>query len=263
MSTIDRQKLEKGLIADRANAKYSDDEMRQGRSVPPLPGEPPPTPPEAAAAAAPPSDKAPAAPAAQTRHSPPVRGSAQAPQELSLTTPSVHALPQGEAPHAPPSAPLGVGAKAAQKPAPSAPAPAPPQQQLAMAPSPVPRDARAAPPAVMSGKGAAVTLTAAEIGFTADGSLSGDDRKRLADVAAMVKQGGGKVRIIGYGRQGRGADAVQQELESFNAALDRANAAAQALAKLGVSANQITVQVEPELVNGGLQAGRAEVLLDY
>ena len=115
----------------------------------------------------------------------------------------------------------------------------------------------------MLSKGASVTMAAAEIGFAADGALSADDRKRLADVAGMLKDGGGKVRIIGYGREGRGPDAVQQELASFDMALDRANAAAQALAKLGVPASRITVQVAPELRDGGLEAGRAEVLLEY
>jgi outer membrane protein OmpA-like peptidoglycan-associated protein len=267
LSTVDRKNLEKGLIADRANARYSDDELRQGHSVPPLPGEPPPAVQDTAPAAAtvPPSDGAPsAAAAAAPRHNPPVRGSEQAPQESSLTTPAVHSLPQGEAPHRPPPPPRGVAseaARSAQKEAPVA-----PQPQSALAP-PRPATANAVtaalPPAAMRGNGAAVTLAAAEIGFAADGSLSSDDRKRLADVAEMAKDGDAKVRIIGYGRQGRGPDAVQQELASFDAALDRANAAAQALAKLGVPASRITVQVAPELRDGGLAAGRAEVLIEY
>ncbi len=276
LSTVDRQKLEKGLIADRANAKYSDDALRQGHAVPPLPGEPPAaaqdtvpvanaapsTETASTASAAPSSGAAPNAAGAApgtARRNPSVRGSEPAPQESSLTTPSVHSLPQGEAPHQAPPPPPGVGPKPA-KGGPKGASPAP-SQQMAMAASPALPSAL--PPAVMRGKGASVTLAAAELGFTADGSLSGDDRKRLADVAGMVKDGGGTVRIIGYGRKGDGPDAVQQELASFDAALDRANAAARELAKLGVQASQITVQVAPELRDGGLEAGRAEILLEY
>ena len=38
MSTAEREKMAKTLAADRANALYSDEEVRQGRPVPPLPG---------------------------------------------------------------------------------------------------------------------------------------------------------------------------------------------------------------------------------
>src|SRR5215469_3797030 len=109
LSAAEREKLQKGLIADRSNARYSDEELRQGRTVPPLPGEPP-----APAAAATPAGATPEAPQAAAtgsgeappvasggapRRTPPTRGSATAPQESALVTPAVRSTPAGEPPH--------------------------------------------------------------------------------------------------------------------------------------------------------------------
>lgn len=256
-SSVDREKLRKGLAADRTNAQYSDDELRQGRPVPPLPGEAPVV--EAAPAA---TGVVPAAVSSGgAKHVPPVKGTEPPPRESPLTTPSVRAdLPAGDAVRRAPPLPPGLAP------------PQPPQKpaQLAALP-PLPRDSGlarpAAPLSIMrapGGKNSAVTLEAAEISFTADGgTLGADDNQRLAEVAKLYKKDGGSLRVIGYGRQGYGADAAQQELKSFGEALDRAGAVAQALAKLGVPSGRITVQVAPELVGGGLEAGRAEVLVDY
>jgi outer membrane protein OmpA-like peptidoglycan-associated protein len=283
MSTIDREKLQKGLVADRTNAQYSEDELRQGRPVPPLPGEAPAaqagsdsSPGKAAQAG---SDSSPAAagtaaatPAAgKTKRPAAVKGAEQPPRESPLVTPTVsNTPPQGDVPHRAPPVPPGVGS---QRPQPQ-PQPQPqqqPQQQLAAAPTlPSPRDVApdrpAAEPAIMRaprGKGPAVTLAGAEISFAADGrTLSADDNRRLAEVAKTYRQGAGSLRVIGYGRQGHGADAAQQ-VESFGEAMDRAGTVAQALAKLGVPAGRITIQTAPELIGGGLAAGRAEVLVEY
>ena len=35
LSAAEREKLQKGLVSDRANARYSDEELRHGRTVPP------------------------------------------------------------------------------------------------------------------------------------------------------------------------------------------------------------------------------------
>lgn len=114
------------------------------------------------------------------------------------------------------------------------------------------------------GRAPSMTLQAAEIAFAGDGSaLSAEDNQHLVEVAKLQKQGGGSLRIIGYARRAYGADAARDQLQSFGVALDRANAVAQALAKLGVPANRITVQAEPEDAMGGSSTGQAEVLLDY
>jgi outer membrane protein OmpA-like peptidoglycan-associated protein len=274
LSTVDREKLQKGLVADRANAKYSDEELHAGHAVPPLPGEPPK--PEEVASAAPMAGAAEPPAAAQTpapapagagnRKGPPAKGSAQPPQESSLASPSVRSLPQGEAPHAPPPPPADVpqSAQAAQP-------PATPRQQAALPPPalPAPRAAAgAAPrPPVMTaprGRGAAITLAAAELTFAADGkTLTPEDNRELAEVARLYKEGGGRLRIIGYGRPGQRPDAAAQELAGFDAALDRANAAAQALAKLGVPASRITIQAAPAFAAAGPAEGQVEVLLEY
>jgi outer membrane protein OmpA-like peptidoglycan-associated protein len=260
MSAIDRDKLEKGLVADRTNAKYSDDELRQGRSVPPLPGEAPAVAPDSALAAAIPGGGQGAATAAGgPRRASSAPGSEQVPQESPLTTPAAHATPTGDTPRLPPPSPT-QGRQAEQA------SSAPPQ--LAMALPSLPRDRPASLPAIMQspsgGKGSNIMIEAAEIGFVADGTvLSAEDNEHLAEVVRMYRQGGARLRVVGYGGRGTGAAAAQQELISFGTALDRANAVAQALTKLGVPAGHITVQAAPEPSDSGPEAGRAAVLLEY
>jgi len=60
---------------------------------------------------------------------------------------------------------------------------------------------------------------------------------------------------------GAGSDPVQQQVSSLDLALDRANAVAQALAQMGVPANQISVEAAP--TRGGNDVARAEVFMEY
>ena len=249
MSTAEREKIAKTLAADRANALYSDEQVRQGNPVPPLPGEAPP------GIDAGPTSRAPSPPgapihaaAAEPRVSPPVTGAVPAPQESPLTTPTVRSEPQGEAPLAAPAAPAGTSAPR-QKPKP----PPPGQQESALSPRQEVATAAATGPApIMRGTRAAVTVTAAEIDFTGDGqTLSARDGARLAEVAELFKRNGGSLRVIGHGG-GAG------DIASFDEALDRANAVAQALAKLGIPTSRITVQTAAAAGRAG-----AEVLVDY
>ena len=276
LSAAEREKLQKGLIADRANARYSDEELRQGRAVPPLPGEPP-----AAATAAPPAgatpeaaqapatgsgEAPPATSGAAPRRTPPTRNSATAPQESPLVTPAVRSTPAGEAAHAPPPAPPG-----AQQPPPKAQGQGQPSasRQLALVAPPSPPAAPATPsrPAVMRGptdRRANVVLQAAEISFSGDSTnLADEDNRHLAEVAKLAKNADARLRVIGYMRPASGGDAAQRELQAFGTALDRANAVAQALTKLDVAANRITVQAAPELATAKSDAARVEVFLEY
>lgn len=295
MSSVDLEKLQQGLAADRKNAEYSDQEVRQGHQVPPLPGTAPaaeavlaqngaaapgqaPSPAAPAAssqpAAAPgqaaaPSQAAPAGQAAAPVHGTPTKGSAAPPQESSLAPPSVRSVPQGEMPSAAPP-PTGVqparqqaalpaaAASSARPPAPASAAAAP----LLTAPPPEP----AVEPAVMRAPhrhGTAVTLEAAQIGFAGGGkTLGAQDSQRLAEVARLQKEGGGSLRVIAYSG-GSGAASAEAQLDSFGEALDRANVIAQALTRLGVPAGRITVQAAPEQLGGGVAAGQAVILLDY
>ncbi|HUH84964.1 MAG TPA: OmpA family protein [Stellaceae bacterium] len=249
MSTAEREKMAKTLAADRANALYSDEQVRQGNPPPPLPGEAP------AGIDAGPISRPPAAPgsaaptaAAEPRVSPPTKGSAPAPQESPLTTPAVRSEPQGEAPLAAPPAPAGTTA-----PPQPAKLPSSGQQQAALSPRQDFATAAATGPApIMRDPRAAVTVTAAEIDFAGDGrTLSAQDGTRLAAVVQLYKQSGGSLRVIGHGG-GAG------NIASFDEALDRANAVAQALAKAGIPPNRITVQTAAEAGRAG-----AEVLVDY
>lgn len=91
--------------------------------------------------------------------------------------------------------------------------------------------------------------------------LSPEDNQRLPAVLKLYQESGGTLRVVGYGRRGYGPDAAQQELQSFSRAIDRANAVAQALTKLGVPANSIVVQAAP--IGDGLGEDRAEILLEH
>jgi outer membrane protein OmpA-like peptidoglycan-associated protein len=132
-----------------------------------------------------------------------------------------------------------------------------------------PLEARAAPPPPAiaaapprSGKGVPRSKQVAEIEFVkGETRLTAEDNQRLPAVIRLYQANGGTIRVVGYGRRGYGADAAQQELQSFSRAIDRANAVAQALGKLGVPANSIIVQAAP--VGDGLGEDRAEILLDY
>jgi outer membrane protein OmpA-like peptidoglycan-associated protein len=295
MSTVDREKLQQGLVADRANARYSDQQVLQGKDVPPLPG-PAPT-----VALAPPSTEppppgpgpAPTAPQGSGQAQP-TKGSAPPPQESPLVSPSIGNLPQGQQPRAAPPPPGGMQparqvaavspppqpAAAVSPPAKQAAAPSPPPQVAT--PSPPPKQVAAVPPpltplppyvdpalepSVMrtpGGKHAAVTLEAAEIAFSGGGkTLSPTDNQRLSETATLQKQGGGSLRIIGYAARGSGPKAAEQELQSFGDALDRANAVAAELTRLGVPTSRITVQAAPAMVQGGLPPGQVVVLIEY
>jgi outer membrane protein OmpA-like peptidoglycan-associated protein len=288
MSRVDLDKLQKGLVADRAHAKYSETQLSEGHGVPPIPGS------EPQVALAPPLTSAPsgtgAAPAQPRAHPPPAKGSEAPPQESPLTSPTIGNLPQGQLPRAAPPPPPGAPAGAARGPSgvpadaergPSgvpgvtaSPAGAPPTVVIAPPPLPPPAispeelAAVALPPqvapqrrtAAMGGLAARETV---RIAFAGDGTdLSAEDQKRLAAVAGRQKQGDDAVRVIGYGGAGSGADAAQQKLQSFGTALDRANAVAAALTKLGVPAGRITVQTAPPAAGNGTAAGQVAVLLE-
>jgi outer membrane protein OmpA-like peptidoglycan-associated protein len=271
LSAAERERLQKGLVADRANARYSDEELRQGRTVPPLPGERPavtatPGVASAATADAPTGGTAgngeggPAAPSGTPRQAPPARGSAAAPQESPLVAPQVRSTPEGEAAHAPPPAPAGVPQRSpAAQPGTS--------RQLALVAPPPPPAAAPSQPAVMraptTGRRANVVLQATEITFSgASTSLGEQDNRNLAEVAKLSQNADAHLRIIGYMHSTAG-DAAERELRAFNTALDRANAVAQALIKHGIAANHIIVQAAPELASTGSDTARVEVFLEY
>lgn len=150
--------------------------------------------------------------------------------------------PNIESPPAPVPMPAAIGSTAYQ-------APPPPPVLAPLAPtnaSPKP-----APPPV----GAPV----AEIKFAADSkSLSQDDRQTIEKVAMLYRQNPGKVRIVGYAGAGGGA---AEQLNSFRAALDRAQAVAAALTEAGIPSGKIAVEAAPS--DASAIVSRAEVMLEH
>jgi outer membrane protein OmpA-like peptidoglycan-associated protein len=132
--------------------------------------------------------------------------------------------------------------------APELPPPAPPTRTVAASPG----KGDAKPPA-------RVGTPVAEIKFgAASTTLTDKDRQTLETVLPIYQQNPGKVRIVGYA--GAGSGAVEQ-LDSYRAALDRAQAVAAALTKAGIPSDKIQVEAAPQGNNSG--ESRAEVLFEH
>ena len=120
-------------------------------------------------------------------------------------------------------------------------------------------------PLANSGKGnpkapaPAVGTEVAEVKFAADSTtLSDEDRQILEKVVPLYQQNPGKVRVVGYAGAGSGA---AEQLNSFRAALDRAQAVAAALTQAGIPSDKIAVEAAPS--GSGSVESRAEVLLEH
>jgi outer membrane protein OmpA-like peptidoglycan-associated protein len=292
LTAAEREKLTQSLIADRTNAKYSDERLRAGFPAVSAPAPPPPPPPVPEAVnpapakpgesvAAPPapapapalaSGEAPAAlapPAEQgLRKSgePPEPG----PMESSLEMPKVRSTPNPEQVQAAPPPPYPVPAPTEA----NAP-PTPPRLQSPPAPAPLPTALDSAayqppPPPVLaplasSGRSIqkppapATGAPVAEIRFAADSTnLNDDDRQTIGKIVPLYQQNPGKIRVVGYANAGSGA---AEQLNSFRAALDRAQAVAAALTQAGIPSDRIAVEAAPSGSN--TPENRAEVLLEH
>ncbi|MQX35538.1 OmpA family protein [Roseospira navarrensis] len=110
--------------------------------------------------------------------------------------------------------------------------------------------------------------------YFADGSsrLSGQDRQVLSQVAALQRQYGGVLRVVGHASSRTGAtDIARHKLANFNVSLARANNVADALMRSGVPGQFLFVgaasdsqPVYYEIMPTG-EAGnrRTEIYLDY
>ena len=230
LSTLDRDKLQKSLAADRENAKYTADRLRAGATAATV-APPAPPPPPAARIGSAPSDAAP-------------QQSDAASRESSLASPTARDIPPGDAPAPPPPQPK------------IPPAPA----DVVAAPAPATRTA-----ALGSGQRRGTPAASSEVGSIgfADGSatLSDDERNRLSEIAAMQRQQGGALRIIGHAKPGVAADATQQ-LDSFTLALGRAKAVAQELTAEGVPSSAIEIEAAPSRADD-IVASRAQIFLEH
>ena len=291
LTAAQREKLTQSLIADRTNAKYTDERLRAGFPAVSAAAPPPPPPPvpevvnaapaKPGGSAAPPPAPAPApAPASGEALAAPAPGSGQVlrksgeppepgPMESSLEMPKVRSTPNPEQVQAAPPPPYPTPAPTAANAA-----PATPRLQSPPAPAPLPAaldsTAYQAPPpppvlAPLGGSGRAVRKApgaaagpVAEIRFAADStSLSAEDRQTIGKIVPLYQQNPGRIRIIGYA--GAGSGAVEQ-LNSFRAALDRAQAVAAALTQAGIPSDRIAVEAAPSGSN--TPENRAEVLLE-
>ena len=289
LTAAEREKLTQSLIADRTNAKYSDEKLRAGFPAVSAPAPPPPPPPVPAApdeAQAKPA-MAPAPPSPTSTISPDSGGTAgnaaasrgqglrksgepaePPPMESSLEVPKVRSVPNPEQVQSSPPLPYpmppptAASAPVATPRLASPPVPAPMPEAIGSAAYQPPPPVLA--PLVSSGKSgqkssaAATGTPVAEINFAADAtSLSDEDRQTLGKVVPLYQEHPGKVRIVGYAGAGGGA---AEQLNSFRAALDRAQAVAAALTKAGIPADKIAVEAAPSGVDS--VENRAEVLLE-
>lgn len=261
-STIDRDKLVQGLVADRANAKYNNEELQAGSQLASIAPPPPPklNPPgtSATAASSPPSSAAAPAPAAST-----TLGQQSPAAESTLVSPTIPSTPQGQIPPPPPPPP-----EVARTSPPPAPAVASAAQS---APSTAPQ---LTPPAGVRAGGQPslamrtpakaqnpISVSVGDVAFAQGSSdLAETQRSALAEIAGLYKQTGGDIRIVGHSEPGHSNDAIRQRIAGLDLALDRANAVAQALTKMGVPAHNIRVEAAPA---NAQEQPRAEVFMEY
>jgi outer membrane protein OmpA-like peptidoglycan-associated protein len=321
LTAAEREKLTQSLIADQANARHTDEQLRAG--FPAVSAPPPPPPPVASASEPGNAPTGSAAGSAQPPPSAPSPGSspepagggtsvAPSPSAAAGTGPAGSGTParpgqglrkQGEPPEPGPMESSLEMPQARTTPTPEQIQPAPPPPQLpptprvanvastprsapvpltraplpdatgsaAFQPPPPPPELPPLPPnrsaAAESGKGGqkapapAVNMPVAEIRFGADStSLTDADRQNLATVVPLYRQNPGRVRIVGYAGAGAGGGAAEQ-LNSFHAALDRAQAVAAALTQAGIPSDKIQVEASPAGASAG--ESRAEVLIEH
>jgi hypothetical protein len=265
-STTERQKLTQSLFADRAaTAAAAGPAAPQPAADAPAP---PAVPADLVSAAATANAPAPSAGAATPPASRTALNSAQSgrrsageppeplPLDSSLQMPDVRSVPEPEATRPPPPVPVLAAVPQPAKPpepppaalASAMPQPAPPVPVLApVAPPPAPlKPAPRSPPAA---------TTVATLGITGDAAgLGGQDRGQIERVAALYKDNPGGVRVLAYATAPTGGG---DPLDSYHAALDRAEAVAKALADSGIPASKIQSAAAPAA--GASAAGRVEI----
>ena len=229
---IDRDALQKSLAADRANAHYTNDQLRADAPAPAI------APPPPAASAAPSSRSTKSAATASAA----AQQDAAPPQDSALISPTARSLPEGEAPAAAPPPPPNI---------PSSPGAA----------ARVPIVASAVEGTGQRRPVPAASVAVASVGFAVGSdAVSEGDRNRLSEIAAMQHAKGGALRVIGHAELPAGADPAQRALAGFTLALDRAKAVAQVLQDDGVPQGSIAVEAAPRH-NDDVTA-RAEIFLE-
>jgi flagellar motor protein MotB len=266
-NTSQANRVEKGLVADRSQARYTELELTKS------PAPPPPSPPQPAVTPAP-SAPVQAAPLPRPAEpSAPVESRPSAPPPPAAGTPPMPAGP-------PPQADI---------PGPDTTARSRETSQPAGGPPPVP----AVPPTGGRGDGAspsrsdnvaavpqAATRAPVPAGIQVGTVLFADNSSKISDsydkllqnIVSMTKQKGGILRVVGHASPGgRSADPLKQRLANFRVSVARANAVARELVRLGVPAGNVMVEGRADnepLYQEAAPAGeagnrRAEIYIDY
>lgn len=265
-TTAERQKLTQSLIADRAatTAAAGPAVFQPTAAATAAPAAPAATLASAAGANGPAASPGAAAvsPAkaavnsSQSGRRPAGEPPEPSPLDSNLQMPDVRSVPEPETTRPPPPAPVLAAVPQPAKlpePAPAAvasamPQPAPPEPVLA----PV-----AAPPAPL--KPAPRTPPAPTVVATLDiaGAAAGPadrDREQIERVAALYKDNPSGVRVLAYAAAPAGGG---DPLDSYHAALERAEAVAKALAASGIPAGKIQTAAAPAA--GARAVGRVEI----
>ncbi|MDE2165432.1 MAG: OmpA family protein [Alphaproteobacteria bacterium] len=255
-STAERQKLVDSLVADRRHAQYSNEQLQAGSQVasvaPPPPAAPKLPPPGMHATEATTAPRAVPPTPVTTSTAPPAPA-----QESSLTSPTIRSVPRGEAPPPPPTPARVMTTQ--PPPAPKVTLTPPPP------PSAAPTGVRGSHPSLAMRTPATaanpITVSVGDIVFPpGSADLAATQESALNEIAGLYKQTGGEIRVVGHAEPGHSTDAMRQRIAGLDLALDRANAVAQALSKLGVPPRNIRVEAAPAVASA---RSRAEVFMEY
>jgi hypothetical protein len=126
-----------------------------------------------------------------------------------------------------------------------------PQQASLPPPEPPPESAGKPPP-----KAPAVGTTVATVDLAAGGGLGGEARSRLDAVVSAYRKSPSPVRVVAFAARASGG---AEQLNSFRAALDRAQAVAKALVDAGLPADKVQTEATP--AGAATPPGRVEVRL--
>ena len=244
-SSAERDKIVKGLVADRKNARHLASGGKEARS------NLWPNKKLAASAAAPAVTKAPAPKVSAPK------AAAPAPQAVAAAPKAAAPAPQAT------PAPKSVAATPAANLAPK------PQLRPSTG-----TEASAAASETPQFRLPASAANQSVVVHFANGSsrLSANDRADVAKIAKLVREKGARVRVVGHAsRRTRDMDPVRHMLVNFEMSVKRANAVAAELARRGVDRDVISVEArgasEPlflEVMPAG-EAGnrRAEIFVDF
>ena len=249
-SGAERDKIVKGLVADRKNARHLASGGKEARS------NLWPNKKLAASAAAPAVTKAPAPKVSAPKAAAP-KAAAPAPQAVAAAPKAAAPAPQAT------PAPKSVAATPAANLAPK------PQLRPSTG-----TEASAAASETPQFRLPASAANQSVVVHFANGSsrLSANDRADVAKIAKLVREKGARVRVVGHAsRRTRDMDPVRHMLVNFEMSVKRANAVAAELARRGVDRDVISVEArgasEPlflEVMPAG-EAGnrRAEIFVDF